>query len=227
MSINVPVSGRRRLVLVRADLARARSVAHAHGGTVNDVVLAAVAGGARSLLAARGELAPGLVLKASVAASLRGPSQRRAAGNRVGMMIVPLPLGEAGPARLLARVAAATAPRKRRPLYQPNGRLLQRWMVRVMARQRLVNLLVSNLPGPPAPLSVAGARVTEIFQIGIVQGNIPVSVGALSYAGQLNLEITGDPVAVPDLAAFADGVTGTLARLGVLAAAGPARTGAR
>jgi hypothetical protein len=69
---------------------------------------------------------------------------------------------------------------------------------------------------------------------GIVQGNIPVSVGALSYAGQLNLyagqlnlEITGDPVAVPDLAAFADGVTGTLGRLGVLAAAGPARTGAR
>ncbi len=227
VSLNVPVSGRRRLILVRADLARARSVAHAHGGTVNDVVLAAVAGGARSLLAARGELTPGLILKASVAASLRGPSQRRAAGNRVGMMIVPLPVGEAGPARLLARVAAATAPRKRRPLYQPNGRLLQRWMVRVMARQRLVNLLVSNLPGPPLPLSVAGSRVAEIFQIGLVQGNVPISVGALSYAGQLNLEITGDPGAVPDLTAFADGVTGTLARLGVLAAAEPGRTGPR
>ena len=223
VSINVPVSGHRRLCLVRADLARARSVAHAHGGTVNDVVLAAIAGGARSLLGARGELAPGLVLKASVAASLRGPPQRRMAGNRVGMMIVPLPLGEADPARLLERVAAATAPRKRRPLYQPNGRLVQRWMVRTMTRQRLVNLLVSNLPGPPVPLSVAGARVAEIFQIGIVQGNVPISVGALSYAGQLNLDITGDSGAVPDLAAFADGVTGTLAQLGVLAPAGPGR----
>ncbi len=227
VSINVPVSGRRRLVLVRADLALARSVAHAHGGTVNDVVLAAVAGGARSLLAARGELTPGLALKASVAASLRGPSQRRVAGNRVGMMIVPLPLGEAEPGRLLARVASATAPRKRRPLYQPNGRLAQRWMVRVMARQRLVNLFVSNLPGPPVPLSVAGARVAEIFQIAVVQGNVPVSVGAFSYAGQLNLGITGDRGAVPDLGTFADGVTGTLAQLGVLAADGLARTGPR
>ena len=225
VSINVPVSGHRRLVLVRADLDRARSVAHAHGGTVNDVVLAAVAGGARRLLAARGELAPGLVLKASVAASLRDPAQRQAAGNRVGTMIVPLPLGEAGPGRLLARVAAATAPRKRRPPYQPNGRLLQRWMVRVMARQRLVNLLVSNLPGPPVPLFIAGARVTEIFQIAVVQGNVPISVGALSYAGQLNLDITGDSGAVPDLAAFADGVTGTLAELGVLAAAPLGRAG--
>ncbi len=219
VSVNVPVSGHRRLCLVRADLARARSVAHAQGGTVNDVVLAAVAGGARSLLGARGELTPGLVLKASVAASLRGPPQRRMAGNRVGMMIVPLPLGEADPARLLARVAAATALRKRRPLYQPNGRLLQRWMVRTMTRQRLVNLLVSNLPGPPVPVSVAGARVAEIFQIGVVQGNVPISVGALSYDGQLNLDITGDCAAVPDLAAFADGVTGTLAQLGVLAPA--------
>ena len=226
MSINVPVSGRRRLILVRADLERARSAAHAQGGTVNDVVLAAVAGGARSLLSARGELAPGLVLKASVAASLRGPPDRRAAGNRVGIMIVPLPAGEADPARRLERIAAATASRKRRPLYQPNARVLQRWMVRMMWRQRLVNLLVSNLPGPPVPLSVAGARVAEIFQIGIVQGNVTISVGALSYAGQLNLDIVGDPEAVPDLAVFAGGVTSTLSELGVLATAGLGRAGA-
>lgn len=94
-----------------------------------------------------------------------------------------------------------------------------------MARQRLVNLLVSNLPGPPVPLFIAGARVTEIFQIAVVQGNVPISVGALSYAGQLNLDITGDSGAVPDLAAFADGVTGTLAGLGVLPAARPGRAG--
>ena len=91
-----------------------------------------------------------------------------------------------------------------------------------MTRQRLVNLLVSNLPGPPVPVSVAGARVAEIFQIAVVQGNVPISVGALSYAGQLNLDITGDCGAVPDLAAFADGVTGTLARAG---GPGPSRAG--
>jgi len=148
VSLNVPVTGPRRLLLIRADLRRAKVVAHAHGGTVNDVVLAAVAGGARSLLRSRGELIPGLVLKASVAASVRDPADRRAAGNRVGVMIVPLPVAEADPDRRLTGIAAATARRKTLPPYQPASRLAQRWMADVMTRQRLVNLLVSNLPGP-------------------------------------------------------------------------------
>ena len=110
VSINVPVSGHHRLMLVRADLDRVRKVAHAHGGTVNDVVLSAVAGGAQKLLDARGELTPGLVLRASVPASLRSPSDNVAAGNRVGVMIVPLRLGDADPARRLSLIAATTAP---------------------------------------------------------------------------------------------------------------------
>jgi hypothetical protein len=80
VSINVPVSGHHHLMLVRADLDRIKNVAHAHSGTVNDVVLTAVAGGAPSLLGARGELTPGLILQVSVPASLRGPSDDRGAG---------------------------------------------------------------------------------------------------------------------------------------------------
>ena len=213
VSINVPVSGHHRLMLVRADLDRISNVAHAHGGTVNDVVLTAVAGGARSLLDARGELTPGLVLQASVPASLRGSSDDRAAGNQVGVMIVPLPLGEADPGRLLVRIAAATTPRKRQPLHQPNTRVLQSWMIRVMKRQHLVNLLVSNVPGPRDPLYVAGARITEVFQLGTVQGNVTVNVGAFSYAGQLNLDVVGDSEAVGDLAIFAGGISDTLGSL--------------
>jgi len=182
---------------------------------VNDVVLAAVAGGARSLLRSRGELGPGPVLKASVAASVRDPADRRAAGNRVGVMIVPLPVGEADPDRRLARIAAATARRKTLPPYQPGGRLAQRWMAGVMSRQRLVNVLVSNLPGPGAPLRLGGARVLEMFQIGVVQGNLTVSVGAISYAGRLNLGIAADIAAVPDVEAFAAGISDTLGALGV------------
>jgi WS/DGAT/MGAT family acyltransferase len=219
VSLNVPVSSRRRLLLIRADLERARAVAHAHGGTVNDVVLAAVAGGARSLLRSRGELRPGLVLKASVAASVRDPSDRRAAGNRVGVMVVPLPAGEADPGQRLVTIAAATARRKRLPPYQPVGRLAQRWMAGVMSRQRLVNLLVSNLPGPAAPVRLGGARVLEMFQIGVVQGNLTVSVGVISYAGQLNFGIVADSAAVPDVGSFAGGVSDALAQLGVLVTA--------
>jgi diacylglycerol O-acyltransferase / wax synthase len=224
VSINVPVSGHHHLMLVRADLGRIRNVAHAHGATVNDVVLTAVAGGARSLLDARGELTPGLVLQASVPASLRGPSDDRAAGNQVGVMIVPLPLGEADPARRLVSIAAATATRKRQPLHQPNARILQSWMIRVMKRQHLVNLLVSNVPGPRDPLYVAGARIMEVFQLGTVQGNVTVNVGAFSYAGHLNLDVVGDSEAVRDLAIFTGGISDTLGQLDVLVRAESGRT---
>ena len=131
-------------------------------------------------------------------------------------MIVPLPVCEADPGRRLALIAGATAQRKRQPPYQPSARLLQRWMVGMMSRQRLVNLLVSNLPGPAGPLFFASRPVLEIFQFGVVQGNVTVSVGALSYAGQLNLDLVGDPDAVPDLTAFADGISDTLRQLGAL-----------
>ncbi len=95
-------------------------------------------------------------------------------------------------------------------------------MVRTTARQRLVNLLVSNLHGPPGPLYLAGARVLEIFQVGVVQGNVTVSVGALSFAGRLNFDIVGDPVAAPDLAVFAEGLSDALDQLGIRVTTRPA-----
>jgi hypothetical protein len=171
-------------------------------------------------LQGRGELTSGLVVKASVPVSIRGPVQAGASGNRVGVMIVPLPVGKSSAADCLVAIIQATRERKRRPPYQPSARLLQRWFVRAMSRQRVVNLLVSNLAGPTTPLSCAGTGVREMFQIGVVQGNVPLSVGVLSYAGQLNVEIVADPDAVPDLADFADGVSATLHRLGALDSAG-------
>jgi hypothetical protein len=130
-------------------------------------------------------------------------------------MLVPVPVGEPDPIRRLQDVARATAERKRRPPYQPSARFAQRWMVRAMFHQRLVNLLASNLPGPPVPLYLAGARVLEVFQIGVVQGNIALSVGVLSYAGQLNFDIVGDAEAVPDLLMFAEGLAAALGELEV------------
>ncbi len=215
VSLNRQVGERRRLFLVRAELERTKAVAHEHAAKVNDVVLAAVAGGARRLLEHRGELRPGLSLKVSVAASLRATGEEPALGNRVGIMLVRVPVDEADPVRRLERISRTTAERKRRPPYQPAGRFAQRWMVRVMSHQRLVNLLASNLPGPPIPMYLAGARILEVFQVGVVQGNITVSVGVLSYAGQLNVDVVGDADAVPDLALFAEGMSDSLRELGV------------
>ncbi|MGZ6513182.1 MAG: wax ester/triacylglycerol synthase family O-acyltransferase [Actinomycetota bacterium] len=211
-SFNRPVGTHQRLMLARADLDRVKSVARAHNATVNDVVLSAMAAGAGALLASRGELARDLVLKVSVAASVRAPDSGTA-GNLVGIMIVPVPVAEPDPIRRLERVAAETAARKRLPPYQPSGRFMQRWMVGVMNRQRLVNLLTSNLPGPPQPMYFAGARILEVSQVGVVQGNLALTVGVLSYAGRLNLNIMGDAEAVPDLSVFVKGLADEIKRL--------------
>jgi WS/DGAT/MGAT family acyltransferase len=213
-SFNRPVGRQHRVLLVRAGLEQARQVAHAHHATVNDVVLCAIAGGARALLAGRGELQRPLVLKVSVAASVRAPASAAQAGNLVGILVVPLPVGEEDPIRRLEQIARATAERKLLPPYQPAARFLQRWMIRTMNRQRRVNLLMSNLPGPPQPLYFAGAKILEVFQIGVVQGNVAVQVGALSYAGQLNIDIVADANLVPDLTVFANGMIEDLQRLG-------------
>ena len=213
-SFNRPVGRQHRVLLVRAGLEQARQAAHAHHATVNDVVLCAIAGGARALLAGRGELQRPLALKVSVAASVRAPASASQAGNLVGILLVPLPVGEEDPIRRLEQIARATAERKRLPPYQPAARFLQRWMIRTMNRQRRINLLMSNLPGPPQPLYFAGAKILELFQIGVVQGNVAVQVGALSYAGQLNLDIVADANLVPDLTVFANGMTEDLQRLG-------------
>jgi diacylglycerol O-acyltransferase / wax synthase len=213
-SFNRPVGKQHRLLLVRADLEQARKAAHPHHATVNDVVLCAMAGGARALLAHRGELRRDLVLRVSVAASIRAPASASQAGNLVGVLLAPLPVSEEDPIRRLGQIARATAERKRLPPYQPASHFLLSWMIRGMNRQRRINLLMSNLPGPPQPMYFAGAKILEVFQIGVIQGNVPISVGVLSYAGQLNLDIVGDANLVPDLSVFANGMANDLDRLG-------------
>ena len=212
LSWNRPVGTRRRHLLLRADFAAVRAAGRAHRGTVNDVVLAAVGGGAHRLLERRGELAPGLDLHVSVPASLRRPGQR--GGNRVGVRPVAVPVSDPDVEDRLRSVAAWTARQRDWPPLQPAGRLLQRWAVHVMSRQRLINMVVSNLPGPRQPLELAGARVLELFQLSALQGNCAIGVGVLSYAGQLTVDVVGDPDVVPDLEVFAGGVAEALERLG-------------
>jgi hypothetical protein len=147
-------------------------------------------------------------------ASVHAPASAAQAGNLVGILLVPVPVGEEDPIGRLEQIARATAEPKRLPPYQPAARFLQRATIRTMNRQRRINLLTSNLPGPPQPMYIAGAKILELFQIGVVQGNVAVQVGALSYAGQLNFGIVADANLVPDLTVFANGMTEDLQRLG-------------
>jgi len=208
----------RRLALVHGDLGQARTIARAHGGTVNDVVLAVVAGGLRDLLLARGEPVSDLVLRASVPVSLHQERSGRPLGNQVGWMAVPLPLGEPCHARRLELIAADTAERKKNARPEITSGifrfiLAQRAFNLLLPHQRYLNTFITNVPGPPAPLYLAGARLLEVFPVLAITGNMALGVAVMSYAGQLNLTAVADRDRCPDVEVFAEGVRQALDEL--------------
>jgi hypothetical protein len=72
-----------------------------------------------------------------------------------------------------------------------------------------VNLTVTNVPGPPVPLCLAGARLLELFPVVPIMGTVTLDVGVLSYAGQLNLTAMADQSTCPDVEVFTQGVRST------------------
>jgi diacylglycerol O-acyltransferase / wax synthase len=214
-SLNQPVGADRRLAIVGGRLDRTKQLAHRHQAKVNDVVLAAVAGGLGQLLAGRGEPVDRLVLRAMVPISLHQEQPGQARGNQPGWMMVPLPLGEPDPVRRLQLIAAETAARTHQARPQTGSGIFrfvagQRAWYRHFPRQRSVNLVVTNVPGPPAPLYLAGARLLELFPVVPVMGNLTLVVAVLSYAGQLNLTAVTDRDGCPDLEVFIQGVCSAL-----------------
>jgi diacylglycerol O-acyltransferase / wax synthase len=89
-----------------------------------------------------------------------------------------------------------------------------RALSRYSRHQHMVDLFVTNVPGPQHPLYLLGARLVEAFPIVQVAGNVPLSVAALSYAGQLNIGIQSDPDGLPDLDVFTDGLRRSLEERG-------------
>jgi diacylglycerol O-acyltransferase len=217
-SLNRPIGADRRLAVVGSRLELIKQVAHAHHAKVNDVVLAAVAGGLRQLLAGRGEPVEKLVLRTMVPISLHHEQPGQASGNQDTMMLVPLPLGEPDPVRRLQLIAAETAERKRKAHPQTGSGisqwpLFQRAFLRGLAHQRLMNTSVTNVPGPPVPLYLAGAQLLELFPVVSLMGNFTLAVAVLSYAGQLNLTAVADQDTCPDVEVFAEGVRSALDEL--------------
>jgi WS/DGAT/MGAT family acyltransferase len=219
-SLNRPFTGERRLALVRARLDAAKRCARAHEATVNDVVLAVVAGGLRDLLVHRGEPVDGVNLLAAIPVSLHHRVPGEAKGNLDGGMVVPLPVGEPDPAVRLRLIAADTARRKLIPRTPLFGGILgvaavQRAVARTMTRQRRANIYVANVPGPPGRLYLAGAALGEVFPVVPLMGNIGLGVGVLSYAGQLNFTVVADRAGFPDLRVFLAGMQRSLVLLDV------------
>jgi WS/DGAT/MGAT family acyltransferase len=200
----------RRLVMVRQPLDELRRTGHAIGVTVNDQLLAGVAGGLRELLRERGNDVDSLRVRASV------PAATGVGGQASGIMLVDLPVAQSDPLRRLTMVNAATTAAKRR-LYAgapdvtdvmhlpvPLARLGIRWMRRFGGTQ--VSLFVTDVPGPAAPLWLAGARLLEAMPIAPLVQHVGLDVAALSYAGDLAVSVQADG-SVTDLQVLADGMT--------------------
>jgi WS/DGAT/MGAT family acyltransferase len=225
-SVNRRIGSHRRLRIVRGSLETTKAIGRAHGGTVNDVLLTALAGGYTDLLLSRGEPVDSLILRAFVPVSLHGQRSGNA-GNLDGGMVAPLPIGETDHVKRLRRIAAETARRKEK--VRPQGGtffrnvFVQRAFLRLMPHQRLMNAYVANVPGPPMPLYFAGAPVLELFPVVPIMGNMSIGVGALSYAGQFNITVVADREVCPDVEIFVGGVRRSL---DALRRSGPAQPSA-
>jgi diacylglycerol O-acyltransferase / wax synthase len=136
----------------------AGQIAHAHHATVNDVVLAVVAGGLRELLGSRREPVHDMTLRAMVPMSMHHEQPGQARGNLNAMTIMPLTLGEPDHRRRLELIAAETVQRKRktRPQAMSTGifrfTFARRAITAMAAHNWLFNLSITNVPGPPVLL---------------------------------------------------------------------------
>jgi diacylglycerol O-acyltransferase / wax synthase len=205
-SLNQPIGRDRRLVLARSDLTCLRDAARRRDASINDILLASVAGGLRELLRSRGERVDDLVLRAIVPIALPHPDRDRQHGNVLGQMVVPLPLGITDPVERLRHVTSQTRQTKRgaspRRLPVLRSHTLQRAAMRVATHQRFYNVYVANIHGPTTPLYLAGAEMLDVLPIVPLMGNLTLGVGALSYAGQFNVVTVGDHTTCPDLSVF-------------------------
>jgi len=226
-ALNARVGRNRRLEAVRIHLDDVKAVRRSLGGTVNDVVLAAVAGALRRYFTGRGDPVDGLVLRALCPVSVRDDDERLHLGNRVSAMIVPLPVGIADPGTRFDALRSYTSDLKERrqavgaaflvDLTTYAAPTLLGAAARLVHRQPFVNVVVTNIPGPQVPLYLMGARMLEAYPIVPLARNLAVGVALFSYCGYVHLGVFGDPDALPDLAAFAAALDDSFAELAKIA----------
>jgi diacylglycerol O-acyltransferase / wax synthase len=220
---NQPIGPHRRFAWTRCSLRDIKAIKDVLGGTVNDVVLATVAGALGRHLRRRGHNTDGLELKAMVPVSVRGELEQGALGNRVAAMMAPLPVWCQEPVARLDIVREELKDLKSggqavgaQVLTDLSGfapTTIMNQAARVMSRQRFFNLVVTNVPGPQFPLYLLGRRMLDPFPMVPLAKNQALGVALLSYDGAINFGIVGDFDLMWDLDEFADDLAESLAEL--------------
>jgi diacylglycerol O-acyltransferase / wax synthase len=225
----------RRFAIADASFDRIRAIKHSLGGTVNDVVLCAVAGGLHALLENRGERTSGRTLRVMVPVSVRSRAELGELGNRVAPAFVDVPVGRMKARTRLQRVRRATAQLKDSSMavgadtiiglgaYAPPA--LHSMAARLASRGRWFNLVVSNVPAPQVPLYLAGAPLVASYPSMPLGERSGLSIACTSLAGTMAFGLTADWDAVPDVEVLARGIESAVDELEAAAAAAKAPAG--
>jgi diacylglycerol O-acyltransferase len=233
-SLNLPISGERRLAVLEVELDRLKAIKNSLGGTLNDVVLAATAGGLRRLLSDRGEELPEVGLRAMVPVNVRTAADRLTMGNRISSLFVHLPVSESDPKRRYERqieeaetLKAGTQATGSTALMDITSHMppvIHSFLARSMYATRLFNLTITNVPGPQLPLYYFGSKVREIWPLVPIAAEHAVGLAVFSYDGKLFFCVNADRHTVPDLELLRTGIADSIEELDRLAAE-PAKAG--
>jgi diacylglycerol O-acyltransferase / wax synthase len=224
--LNAVVSGQRRFAALATDLDDYRRIRKAHGGTVNDVVLAAVAGALRAWLLTRAEsVSTATIVRAMVPVSVQDVDESGRAGNRVSSYVVDLPVGEPSPVMRLHQVSYRMKAHKETGkavgaeslvglagFAPPTLHALGARAASGMSK-RWFNLVVTNVPGPQQPLYVGGARMLASYPVVPLAKTQAVSIGLTSYDGRVFYGINADRDAMPDIEVLAQCIADAVAEL--------------
>jgi diacylglycerol O-acyltransferase len=223
-SLNGPVGAHRRWSWARGRLSDVSEVRRALGGTVNDVVLACIAGGFRALLITRGEPVD-RVVRTLVPVSVRAPGEHGVYNNRVSAIFAELPVSIADPVRRLELVRAQMADLKQSKEavagevltslagFAPPLLLALAERLGTRVPQHNVNTVTTNVPGPQYPLYAAGRRMLETFPYVPLGGHVRVGVAIFSYNGALTYGVTGDYDTAADIEVLCAGIEAAMAEL--------------
>jgi WS/DGAT/MGAT family acyltransferase len=224
-SLSGPIGQQRRYIWARTTLDDVKTIKRELGGTVNDVVLAAISGGFRALLLARGEEPEAHKVPSLVPVSVRAPGEENIYENRVSAIVANLPVHVADPVERLAAVQAELTALKASkeailgeelatlgryslfPLMSPGARLA------FALPQREIVTVTTNVPGPREPLYGMGRRLVEIIPYVPIATTVRIGVSILTYCGNVAFGITGDFAANPDLDVLARGIEDDVAEL--------------
>jgi diacylglycerol O-acyltransferase / wax synthase len=219
--LGVPIGPHRRFDWTSMDIAAMKAVREHLGGTLNDVVLAIVAGVLRRYLGERGIAVDRLDFRVMVPVNLR--AGHAGAGNRVGSVVVRLPLEEPDARRRFLRVRhemetlkhshQVDAARVLEGLLDWTFTTLLTRTAQLATESQPFNLVVTNVPGPQFPLYFLGSRLVAAYPLVPLFQRQAVGIALFSYDGRLYWGLNADRDAVPDLHALVDAIDDELVHL--------------